>query len=172
MHIPYSATVFLALLSYSAPVIAATDDKNAKSKPAPCTIHSPNTGSYFDLTPISLQPLKPGAKPHKDDRTESWHAKGYDYPSNFTLNICAPVLEDVKDVVEVDKALWKNVSAYYESNGKIYSIGWVFHLRMESMIADIPQATIVRATIPRQETGPQLHRWLTVYYVQSRLEVV
>ncbi|KAL1863592.1 Cation-independent mannose-6-phosphate receptor CI-MPR [Paecilomyces lecythidis] len=67
--------------------------------------------------------MKDGRKLHKDDRDESWLAKGHDYPANFTVNICAPVIEDISDVVGVDKSRWRNVSAYYEQNGKIYSIG-------------------------------------------------
>ena len=69
--------------------------------------------------------MEGGKKVHGDDRDESWHAKGHDYGTNFTLNICAPVIEDLEDVVEVDKARWRNVSAFYRSDGKTYSIGWV-----------------------------------------------
>lgn len=39
------------------------------------------------------------------------------------MNVCAPVVKEVKDVVGVDKAMWKNVSAYYEAEGKVYSLG-------------------------------------------------
>jgi cation-dependent mannose-6-phosphate receptor len=74
---------------------------------------------------ISLSPpeMKDGQKVHKDDKSESWRAKGYDYPANFTMNICAPVIEKVEDVVGVDKSRWQNVSAFYELDGKVYSIG-------------------------------------------------
>ncbi|QSS52540.1 vacuolar sorting receptor [Histoplasma capsulatum var. duboisii H88] len=91
----------------------------------PCTIFSPTTGAYFDLNAIALSPpvIKDGKKVHNKDREESWHAKGYDYPANFTLNICAPVIEDLKDVVGVDESKWANVSAYYTLDGKMYSIG-------------------------------------------------
>jgi hypothetical protein len=34
-------------------------------------------------------------------------------------------VEDIKDVVGVVSTKWKNVSAYYEKEGKIYSIGYV-----------------------------------------------
>ncbi|MCJ1230681.1 Cation-independent mannose-6-phosphate receptor CI-MPR [Toensbergia leucococca] len=90
---------------------------------APCTIFSPSSGSFYDLNTIAIQPIKDGKKAHKDDRTESWHAKGYDYGANFTLNFCAPVIEDLEDVVGVERALWQNVSAYYKLEGKTYSIG-------------------------------------------------
>ncbi len=112
-------TSFVALLPF--PTLAASDSKPTK----PCTIHSPSSGSYYDLTPLSVFLLQDGKKAHQDDRSESWHAKGHDYPANFTLNFCAPVIEDVKDVVGVDKRLWRNISAFYELDGKTYSIGYV-----------------------------------------------
>ncbi|KAL1961318.1 hypothetical protein VTO42DRAFT_46 [Malbranchea cinnamomea] len=67
--------------------------------------------------------MREGKKLYGSDRDESWHSKGHDYGANFTINICAPVVERLEDVVGVDKALWKNVSAYYEQDGKVYSIG-------------------------------------------------
>ena len=75
--------------------------------------------------PIKVLPLKDHKKAHKDDRIESWHARGYDYGTNFTLNFCAPVIETLTDVVGIAEGLWGNVSAYYEMNGKTYSIGSV-----------------------------------------------
>lgn len=96
----------------------------AESKPPkPCTIKSPSTGDFYDLNAITVHPLKDHKKAHKDDRTESWHSRGYDYGTNFTINFCAPVVERMEDVVGVDKALWHNVSAFYTLKGKKYSIG-------------------------------------------------
>ncbi|MCJ1387196.1 Cation-independent mannose-6-phosphate receptor CI-MPR [Xylographa bjoerkii] len=95
----------------------------ADSKPLkPCTITS-KSGLTFDLNTIAVQPLHDGKKIHKDDREESWHATGYDYGSNFTLNFCAPVIEELEKVVGVDENLWRNISAYYTKRGKTYSIG-------------------------------------------------
>ena len=70
-----------------------------------------------------MRPLKDGKKAHKSDRIESWHAKGYDYGANFTLNFCEPVIEDLEDVIGINKEQAKNVSAYYTMGGKTYSIG-------------------------------------------------
>ncbi len=67
--------------------------------------------------------MDPGKKLGKGDKTDSWHAKGYDYKGNFTLNICAPVVEDLKHAVGISRSMLKNVSAYYEAGGEIYSIG-------------------------------------------------
>jgi hypothetical protein len=86
---------------------------------APCVARSPTTGLYFDLNAISLSPpeMKDG-KLSKDARITSWYARGHDYPANFTINICAPVIENVTDVVGIEASRWKNVSAYYERNDK------------------------------------------------------
>jgi cation-dependent mannose-6-phosphate receptor len=98
-------------------------DSSEKAPTVPCTVHSPSTKSFYDLQPISLALPDPNKKSSKNARTESWKAKGYDYNANFTLNICAPVLEEVKDVVGIKEKQWQNVSAFYEMEGKIYSIG-------------------------------------------------
>lgn len=95
----------------------------AESPLKPCTLKAPFSGAFYDLNIITVQPLKDHKKAHKDDRAESWHARGYDYGTNFTLNFCAPVIKSPEDVVGVDESLWGNVSAYYEMNGKTYSIG-------------------------------------------------
>ena len=64
---------------------------------------------------------------HKDDPepyvAHSWHARGHDYGANFTVNFCAPVVETLENVEGVDRSLWANVSAYYEKDGRTYSIG-------------------------------------------------
>ncbi|OJD17027.1 hypothetical protein AJ78_02871 [Emergomyces pasteurianus Ep9510] len=115
-------TVAVQLLFLCSSTSGADPSKN-RSKP--CTIFSPTTGAYFDLNTIALSPpeIKNGKKVHNSDREESWHARGYDYPANFTINICSPVIEDLKDVVGVEKSKWANVSAYYTLDGKQYSIG-------------------------------------------------
>ncbi|OQD75112.1 hypothetical protein PENDEC_c008G01856 [Penicillium decumbens] len=114
-----------SLLLLSSILGLSSADNSHFSDDAPCVARSPTSGMYFDLSAISLTPpgLKDGKQVDKDDRGESWHAKGHDYPANFTLNICAPVVEKVVDVVGVESSLWKNVSAYYERDGKTYSIG-------------------------------------------------
>lgn len=129
MMLPSSSLVaiFQFLLLASSPLVRAGSDTSKNDKLSkPCTVQSPTSGMYFDLNAISLSPpeKKDGRKLHKDDRDESWLAKGHDYPANFTINICAPVIENISDVVGVDKSRWRNVSAYYEQNGKIYSIGY------------------------------------------------
>lgn len=123
-----SFNLLLLLLHLAQFVNAASNTPNAKvPHHLPCTVQSPTTGAFFDLSTISLSPpeLKDGRKVHKSDRDQSWEARGHDYGTNFTMNICAPAIETVTDVVGVEKARWQNVSAYYEHKGKVYSIGYV-----------------------------------------------
>ena len=115
MRLYYSCA--LAALLWSS-LGTASDDKKSEKKLKPCTIRSPSD-RFFDLNPISVQPGK--AKDSKSP-AESWHAKGYDYPANFTLNFCGPVVEELKDVEDVDKAHWGNVSAFYVSAQRIGTI--------------------------------------------------
>ena len=110
---------FCALLSVLISPAFAVDTKPLK----PCTIISPTSGDFYDLNSITVQPLKDHKTAHKDDRRESWHSRGYDYGTNFTLNFCAPVIETLDEVVGVDKSLRQNVSAFYKLDGKTYSIG-------------------------------------------------
>lgn len=122
---------------------AASDHNSHPHDNAPCVARSPTSGLYFDLNAISLSPpeTKNGKKVEKDAREESWHARGHDYPANFTINICAPVIEDVKDVVGIESSRWKNVSAYYEQAGKIYSIGYDIH-------TEVPDASSPSGNLP------------------------
>jgi len=105
-------------LAFLAQYAVAASDKPLK----PCTIVSP-TGRFFDLNPIRRMPLKDGEKKNKGDSDGSWHAKGYDYGANFTLNFCGPVVEELHDVQDLDKDLWRNVSAFYEDGKKVFAIG-------------------------------------------------
>jgi cation-dependent mannose-6-phosphate receptor len=114
-------TAVIALVLQGGISYAASSEAKPKPSP-PCTAHSTTSGAFYDLRSISLG-SEEAKKTTKTPRTESWHAKGYDYGANFTLNVCAPVLEEVKDVVGVKEDLWRNVSAYYEVDKKIYSIG-------------------------------------------------
>jgi cation-dependent mannose-6-phosphate receptor len=109
----------LAFLSSTQYAIAASD------KPLkPCTIVSPTSERFFDLNPIRRLPPGDGNKKKKEGDTDgSWHARGYDYGANFTLNFCGPVVEELEDVEDLNKDLWRNVSAFYEVGRKVYAIG-------------------------------------------------
>jgi cation-dependent mannose-6-phosphate receptor len=113
----------LACLPHAAIALRADDAKTTSTaSAAPCTATS-TSGAFYDLTHDIAIVEAEGAKHHKGAVIEDYHARGWDYGSNFTLNLCAPVVKPVKDVVGVDKGMWRNVSAYYVSKGKTYSLG-------------------------------------------------
>ncbi|KAL9095128.1 MAG: hypothetical protein Q9165_002731 [Trypethelium subeluteriae] len=108
-----------AAAALTLPVSLASAAKESAARS--CTEKSSSTGSFFDLSPISIP--SHGKKPSKNARKESWQANGYDYGSNFTLNFCAPVVEELDEVEGIREKQWEGVGAYYEDDGKIYSIG-------------------------------------------------
>lgn len=133
MHHPNLWTTLL-LLAAAAGASAASKREPDKATPVsstktavatPCVATHSTTGSFFDLRPDIAAAVKEGEKHHKGVPTEDYTwAKPAEWPSNFTMNICAPVVEGVADVVGVDKKLWQNISAYYEADDKIYSLGY------------------------------------------------
>ncbi|KAF1364111.1 mannose 6-phosphate receptor domain-containing protein [Lizonia empirigonia] len=108
----------LVLLAAALPRAGAASDKPLK----PCTVVSPTTERFFDLNGLR-RTLPEDGKKKKDADEGSWHAKGYDYGANFTLNFCGPVVEELSDVQHLDKTLWRNVSAFYERGDRQYAIG-------------------------------------------------
>lgn len=121
LHLQSAIALILPLLTSAA---STSDDKKTK-EPAlkPCTIRSPASGAFFDLSSLSLHPPKDIKDVKKGEVSESYRVKGQDYGANFTINFCAPVVEDLTDVEGVDKKLAQNVSAYYTIGKKSYSIG-------------------------------------------------
>jgi len=120
-----NALLFLTTVaSLSSISIAASPSDSKSDKVDPCTIHSSATGSFYDLRPLTL--AENGTK-SQAATNQSFHARGYDYGSNFTINICAPAVEapQLDDVYGVAKKLWANISAYYTDaeDGTTYSIG-------------------------------------------------
>jgi cation-dependent mannose-6-phosphate receptor len=114
-----SLVTFLVLGCLS--IVSAEDTKTKPRRP--CTIKSPTSGLDYDINGLAVLPKEEGKKANKNDREESWQARGYDYKVNYTINFCAPVVEELKDVVGVEETLWKNVSAFYRSEDKIYALG-------------------------------------------------
>lgn len=152
---------YLLLLSTLLGLSSADASPNDDSA---CIARSPTTGLFFDLNAISLSPpeMKGGKKVSQDARDDSWHAKGHDYPANFTINICAPVIENVTNVVGVESSRWKNVSAYYERDEKVYSIGYDLHRPSFMAHANHSQRASLRTLLPWSQTRPQLYQWITV----------
>jgi len=115
-------SIFIPLLAAMAS--AAEEPSTTTHAPACTATSSSGSGAFFDLRPdMAVHPDK--SKSHKGSVTKDYHAKGYDYGKNFTLNICGPVVDPVTDVIGLKKEQWANVSAYYMSYGNIYSIGSV-----------------------------------------------
>ncbi|KAH8590007.1 mannose-6-phosphate receptor binding domain-containing protein [Bisporella sp. PMI_857] len=109
----------LLALAFQSQVYAAEEREEPVD---PCTIAS-SSGTFYDLRPLSILPPPDDKKPGKDDKTESWHAQGYDYKANFTLNVCAPVIEGLENVVGIDSEHRENVSAFYDYGDETYSLG-------------------------------------------------
>jgi len=118
-----SLALFLTL--YPNPSFCADDssDTPAPIEHEPCTIRSAASGAFFDLNPLHIR--DPALSTSENPRNYSWNTTGYDMGYNFTLNFCGGVVENLeeKGVVGLDRSLWRNVSAFYEKEGKIYSIG-------------------------------------------------
>jgi cation-dependent mannose-6-phosphate receptor len=117
MHLTLALLTLLTAHSVSA-------EEKKPTPPKPCTVRSTTTGSFFDLSSLKL--VSP--QDSKDKLTtpaNSWLVKGYDYGANFSMNICGPVVEALEDVVGVKEGLWQNISAYYQKDGKTFSMGYV-----------------------------------------------
>jgi cation-dependent mannose-6-phosphate receptor len=122
-----AATLLLAVAT------AAASPRDDAKKPSltvtatavatPCVATS-TSGAFYDLRDDMASPVKEGEKSHKGPIEDYTYEKPHDWPYNFTMNICAPVVQGVKDVVGVDRAQWKNISAYYQAEGKTYSLGY------------------------------------------------
>ncbi len=120
-HAPSLLLLLAALASSS---LASSDAEKTKTTtaPAPCTATS-TSGAFYDLRPDMAVAVEDGAKAKKGVLAVDYLARGYDYGSNFTVNLCAAVVKPVKSVVGVDREQWRNVSAHYEHDGKVYSLG-------------------------------------------------
>jgi len=129
MHPQTSSRGFLLAIAALGGVSAAdqaTATKTASTSTpvvTPC-VATATSGAFFDLRPDTAVVYAEGEKHVKGIPTDDYVARGWDYGSNFTLNVCNAVVKKVTDVVGVEKSLWRNVSAYYETKGKVYSLGY------------------------------------------------
>jgi cation-dependent mannose-6-phosphate receptor len=113
-----------AALAVASFAIAKETSSSTTHVPACTATASSGTGGFYDLRPDTAHASDKG-KQHKTGVVKDYHARGYDYGKNFTLNICGAVVDPVTDVMGVNENRWANVSAYYMSHGSIYSIGLV-----------------------------------------------
>ncbi|KAJ4303985.1 Cation-independent mannose-6-phosphate receptor CI-MPR [Collariella sp. IMI 366227] len=119
MHPPTSprnlllAFATLATLSSAAPDNESTKPSStASSTTASATgcVATSAAGAFFDLRPDTAVLVTEGEKPPKGVPTEDYIARGWDFGSNFTLNICDPVVKKVKDVEGVEEEGWNGVN--------------------------------------------------------------
>lgn len=115
-------TALLSALVFFLSSVHFAEGADSKTTAKSCTVRSPTTDRFFDLNPIHRAPPEQGKK-KKEGEEGSWHARGHDYGANFTINFCGPVVEELDNVVDLNKSLWKNVSAFYEKGDKQYAIG-------------------------------------------------
>lgn len=119
--LPFQTLVPTLLLSVfsSISISSSTEEKPDD----PCTAHSVNSGAFYDLNTLSARILKDGETRHKSDIVEDWAARGWDYGSNFSINVCAPVIQPLAEVVGISKNSYQNISAYYTKDNLVYSLG-------------------------------------------------
>ncbi|OTB08546.1 hypothetical protein M426DRAFT_317170 [Hypoxylon sp. CI-4A] len=122
---PPAGSAILYLLSLSSLSLASSDAEKTATTTA-CTATS-TSGAFFDLRPdTALKPNPDGSKPAHSNGAplNDYHAKGYDYGSNFTLNICGAVVDPVESAEGINESKLQNISAYYTSKGEVYSLGF------------------------------------------------
>ncbi|EWC44023.1 hypothetical protein DRE_01375 [Drechslerella stenobrocha 248] len=98
---PSLLPLFIAAVSLATASLAESDP--------PCSATSNRTSTFVDLHSL----IK---------KEGNYTFRSSDYNSNFTLNICAPLL--VPDSLQFESLPdTKNLSAYYRKGGKVYSLG-------------------------------------------------
>ncbi|KAK6209450.1 Cation-independent mannose-6-phosphate receptor CI-MPR [Pestalotiopsis sp. IQ-011] len=119
-----SSSTILALLSLVGGSWAAEADKTTTAEA--CTATNPKSGAFFDLRPdIAVKQPSDGSKVKNGVSIKDYKINGFDYGFNFTMNICAPVVEEISNVRGgINSEQWGNISAYYTAKGDTYSLGF------------------------------------------------
>ena len=135
MHPPNPSRLLSSLVAICALTGAAhaSDDESSSLSPSPSTTTTTSTvtpcvatstnGAFYDLRPDTAVVPEKDVKLARGTHTEDYLARGYDYGYNITLNICAPVVKGIEDVVGLTSEAWSKVGAWYEKGGKVYSLG-------------------------------------------------
>jgi len=122
-----ASSALLALVALAAPSVSARRaDPDKTTTTLPCTATS-SSGAFYDLrADMAIQTKEDGSKPKHNlgGPTVDYHPRGWDYGANFTLNICAPVVEPFDNVKDIEEGQWQNISAYYQLKGEVYSLGF------------------------------------------------
>jgi cation-dependent mannose-6-phosphate receptor len=123
---PPTYPAVLSLLALTLTSSAVASDAEPTTTVTACTASS-TSGAFFDLRPDAAIKAKPdGSRPSNSRGAPltDYKARGFDYGSNFTLNICNAVVEPIEDVKDIEESKWQNISAYYVSHGDYYSLGF------------------------------------------------
>ncbi|KAI1419818.1 mannose-6-phosphate receptor binding domain-containing protein [Xylaria sp. FL1777] len=116
----------LSLLVFTSTAVASDAQTTSTTTAAACTASS-TSGAFFDLRPdAAIKPKPDGSRPahSRGAPLTDYKARGYDYGSNFTLNICNAVVESIEGAKGIEDSKWQNISAYYVSKGDFYSLGY------------------------------------------------
>ncbi|KAI0202958.1 mannose-6-phosphate receptor binding domain-containing protein [Astrocystis sublimbata] len=122
---PSAYPAIISLLALASTAAAASDAETTSTTTA-CTASS-TSGAFFDLrADVAIKPKPDGGRPShsRGAPLTDYKARGWDYGSNFTLNICNAVVEPIEDVKGIEESKWQNISAYYVSEGEYYSLGF------------------------------------------------
>ena len=130
---PQTLLAILLLQTFETTLSASSSKSDDQKELKHCTAYNEANGNFYDLNKIAIPPLVDHKKAHKDDREESWHARGWDYGTNFTINFCAPVIESLKNVEGIKEDKVQNISAFYKTGEKTYSIGFVRNISKTSI---------------------------------------
>ncbi|KAF8418210.1 vacuolar sorting receptor [Tirmania nivea] len=141
-------TALTSSLSPRSPVDPPPSAAHPAPDDPPCTITSPHTGSFFDLRPL----IKVAFDSPSPQSEIEWTTSGYDYNTTFHLNICTPVLSDVSEARGIDSEdARKNISAFYERDGDIFSMGQassMLLLRGKKLILEYTNGSPCSPTVP------------------------
>ncbi|EPS42832.1 hypothetical protein H072_3215 [Dactylellina haptotyla CBS 200.50] len=108
-----SLTSVTALITTAAALLIAPSHATPLTVPLdpPCSATSNRTGTFVDLRDL----IRKGSD-------SNYNPRGYDYNTNFTLNICAPIISST-DLKFHALPEAHNVSAYYLKGDVAYSLG-------------------------------------------------
>lgn len=87
-----------------------------------CAVTNPKSGSYIDLSQLSLTPNRSGNSDktgQRDSKTAGWFVRGWGYDANFTLGICSSPITEKEQT-----SLTNTTGAFYQnSRNEMVSIG-------------------------------------------------
>ncbi|KAI0105463.1 mannose-6-phosphate receptor binding domain-containing protein [Nemania sp. FL0031] len=121
---PPAYPALLSFIAFTSTAVAA--DAEPTTTTTACTASS-TSGAFFDLrADAAIKPKPDGSRPShsRGAPLADYKARGFDYGSNFTLNICNAVVEPIEPVKDIEESKWQNISAYYVSQGDYYSLGF------------------------------------------------